>query len=129
MSEEVKKVDTKVAAVEEVKAAGKKAAKAVKPVADKAAKKTKEVKDSVKKAATKVAAKATKVVSAPEVYVQFQGMEVDEQSVIARVKAQFVAEGHREGNIKSLKLYFKPEENAAYYVINDKVAGRVDLFA
>lgn len=45
-----------------------------------------------------------------------------------KVKAQFVAEGHRAGAIKKLDIYIKPEENAAYYVINEKFSGRVDLF-
>ena len=48
--------------------------------------------------------------------------------MVEKVKAQFVAEGHRAGNIKSLRIYIKPEDKAAYYVINDKNAGRVDLF-
>ena len=28
----------------------------------------------------------------------------------------------------SLKLYLKPEDRAAYFVINDRYAGKVDLF-
>lgn len=31
-------------------------------------------------------------------------------------------------SIKTLQLYLKPEESAAYYVINQKFAGKVDLF-
>ena len=41
---------------------------------------------------------------------------------------QAVADGHRASSIKSLQVYLKPEEFAAYYVINQKFAGRVDLF-
>ena len=40
----------------------------------------------------------------------------------------FVAEGHRAGCIKTLNIYVKPEEYKAYYVINDKFFGSVDLF-
>ena len=40
----------------------------------------------------------------------------------------FVSEGHRVSTIKSLKLYLKPEDGFAYYVINEKFAGRVPLF-
>ena len=43
-------------------------------------------------------------------------------------KKQFVAEGHRAGCIKTLNIYVKPEEYKAYYVINDKFFGSVDLF-
>ena len=50
------------------------------------------------------------------------------QAAVDRIKAEYVAQGHRASSIKSLKVYLKPEDNAAYYVINDKLAGRVDLF-
>ena len=50
------------------------------------------------------------------------------EEAVEKAKAQFVAEGHRESSIKSLRVYLKPEDGAAYYVINDKIAGRVDLF-
>ena len=29
--------------------------------------------------------------------------------------------------IKKLSIYIKPEENAAYYVVNDKVQGKADI--
>ena len=29
--------------------------------------------------------------------------------------------------MKSVSLYLKPEENAAYYVINEEVSGKIDL--
>ena len=34
---------------------------------------------------------------------------------------------HKRTPITSLKLYLKPEENAAYYVINEKDTGKVDM--
>ena len=33
-----------------------------------------------------------------------------------------------EENKKMVNIYIKPEEYSAYYVINDKFSGRVDLF-
>ena len=65
---------------------------------------------------------------APEVYLQYCGEEADQNAIIEKIKEQYVSEGHRAGNIKSLKLYLKPEDRAAYYVINDRYAGKVDLF-
>ena len=35
--------------------------------------------------------------------------------------------GRKESELKSLTLYVKPEESAAYYVINDDVTGKVEL--
>ena len=82
------------------------------------------------KAAAKkpVAKKAAKEVLKPEITVQYQNLEVTTEAVEERVKAQFAAEGHRVGTIKKLNIYVKPEEYAAYYVINDKFTGRVYLF-
>lgn len=83
-------------------------------------------KNKTTKAAEKVTAK--KEASAPEIYVQFGASESSVQAAVDRIKAEYVAQGHRASSIKSLKVYLKPEDNAAYYVINDKLAGRVDLF-
>ena len=124
----VKAAEAKVAAkVEETKTAAKEAT--AKVVA-----KVEETKNAAKetevKAATKVEEpkKTAKEELKPEVYIQYQGREGVVEDAIKKVTEQFVAEGHRASTIKSLQLYLKPEENAAYYVINQKIAGRVDLF-
>ena len=129
--------EKKVAEVKEVKPAEVKAA--VKAEEEKVVEKAAEVKETVK-ATVKTAAKKTaqkkttrktttnKEASSTEVFVEFYGQQSSVESVEERVKAAFVAEGHKAGTIKSLKIYLKPEEQAAYYVINDKFAGRVDLF-
>lgn len=96
----------------------------------------KEVKVEEKKAPAKKAATATKKAPAKKaaakvetvVTVQFMGNEVAVSAVEEKVKAQFVAEGNKASSIKSLNIYVKPEESAAYYVINGDVTGRVDLF-
>ncbi len=77
------------------------------------------------KAGTK---KAAKDEVKPEVFIQFQNKEAVVEDAIEKAKGQFVADGHRVSTIKSLQIYLKPEEGAAYYVINQKFAGRVDLF-
>lgn len=78
--------------------------------------------------AAKKAAKAAKEELKPEVFIQYQGNEAIVADVIEKAKNEFVADGHRASSIKSLQVYLKPEEFAAYYVINQKFAGRVDLF-
>ena len=113
-------------AVEEKTAA--KAASSTKPVVEtkETAKPVKEKKPS--RAAKKAAANAAKEELVPEVFIQYQGNEAIVADVIEKAKNEFVAEGHRASSIKSLQVYLKPEEFAAYYVINQKFAGRVDLF-
>ena len=49
------------------------------------------------------------------------------EDVMEKAKAAYVAEGHRACAIKSVRLYIKPEERKAYYVINDKAAGSIEL--
>ena len=128
----VKAAEAKVAAkVEETKTAAKEAtAKVVAKVEEtkNAAKETAAETAKKRKPRTKTAKKAAKEELKPEVYIQYQGREGVVEDAIKKVTEQFVAEGHRASTIKSLQLYLKPEENAAYYVINQKIAGRVDLF-
>lgn len=62
-----------------------------------------------------------------EVFVQFAGEEFVVEEVMDKAKAAYVAEGHRASAIKSIRLYIKPEERKAYYVINEKAAGSIEL--
>ena len=127
----VKAVETKAA--ETAKVVEQKAAETAKVVEQKAkevaeetAKKAEEVKTTAKKTIAKAAAK-TAVVE-PRVIVQYQNREVDTAAITERIKAQFISEGHKAGCIKELNIYVKPEEYSAYYVINDKFSGHVNLF-
>ncbi len=117
------KTETTVPKAEEVKAE-------VKEEAKKAPAKKAEVKEEAKKAPAKKAtpAKAAKAEIKTALYVQFAGNEVTEADIIDKVKAAYVAEGHKESAIKEINLYVKPEEYAVYYVINDKAIGKVNLF-
>ena len=116
---EVKEVKVEAPVVEakaEVKAEAKKAP-AKKAPAKKAA--TTEKKAPAKKAA----AKAETVIT-----LEFGDYTAVMTSVEEKVKAQIVAEGMKASAIKSLNIYVKPFENAAYYVVNGDVSGKVDLF-
>ena len=134
------KVETKVAA--KVEAPVKEVEVKVEAVK---AEPVKEVKEEVKKApAKKAAAKAETVKKEtvkketvkketakksvePAVVVQFGGQEVDMATVIENAKKAFEAEGNKVSSIKEIQIYVKPEEYAAYYVING-VSGRINLF-
>ena len=105
-------------AKEVAKATTKAVVEKAEPVVKKAAKKA--------KAATK--AKKEKQPAKTEIIVQYQQNAANLGELEDKVKKQFVAEGHRAGCIKTLNIYVKPEEYMAYYVINDKFFGSVDLF-
>ena len=90
---------------------------------------TEKKKPGRKPAAKNTAAKTEtkKVEKKDEVFVQFAGEEFVVEDVMEKAKAAYIAEGHRACAIKSVRLYIKPEEKKAYYVINDKAAGSIDL--
>ena len=50
--------------------------------------------------------------------VQFAGKEVTEKDLIAAVKKAYTKKGNKVGDIKTIEIYVKPEESAAYYVVN-----------
>ena len=53
------------------------------------------------------------------VFVQFAGAEYSLDDVRASVKKAWMAEtGKKESDIKDIQIYVKPEEHAAYYVVN-----------
>ena len=103
--------------------------------------KTRTTRTTAKKTAEKLAAEkkptaekkpavrrtAKKAVNA-EVYVQFLGKEIYAKDVLENVKKIWTEEmGKKEKDLKDVKIYIKPEENAAYYVINGDVTGAVGL--
>ena len=77
--------------------------------------KAEEPKKETKKApAKRAAAKDIKT----SVVVQFAGKEVTEKELIAAVKKAYTKKGNKVVDIKTIEIYVKPEENAAYYVVN-----------
>lgn len=60
-------------------------------------------------------------------YVQFAGREISTETIQEWVKADFVAAGHKESEIKELKIYIKPEDKRAYYVVNENYTASISL--
>ena len=110
---EVKAAETKTVKAAETKTV-KAEAKAEAPKAE--AKKAEEPKkETAKKApAKRTTAKDIKT----SVVVQFAGKEVTEKDLIAAVKKAYTKKGNKVGDIKTIEIYVKPEESAAYYVVN-----------
>lgn len=130
-----KAAETKAKEVVKETAKAEAPAKVEAPVKVAAAKKAPAKKVTTKKAPAKKAEakkpeakKPAAVASKVSVKVQYQNNEVNVVDVEEKVKAQFVAEGHTATSIKKVEIYVKPEDYSAYYVINEKFSGRVDLF-
>ena len=115
-----KAIETRAAVLKEAAPAEKTEEKAVvkKAAAKKAA--------PVKKAASTKALK--KVEPNIEMFLQFAGKEYTEQEIFQKVKEIWTKTLRQKvGDMLDVKIYLKPEESAAYYVINGDTTGRVDL--
>lgn len=92
-------------------------------------------KKTTKKAATektaaekKTTTRRKKVVVNTEVFVQFMGKEVYTTELVENIKLAWAAENERTvEEITDLKIYVKPEENKAYYVVNGEMGSTYEL--
>lgn len=64
----------------------------------------------------------------PEHILQYGGTDIPIDGLADEAKAAFRAAGNRNA-VTDLKIYIKPEDGAAYYVINDGFSGKLDLAA
>ncbi len=79
------------------------------------------------KAEAKAAREAKKIADVKvTAFVQFMGSEAAVNDLVEAAKADFKA-SHKRTKIESLRLYVKPEDYTAYYVINDSFAGQVSM--
>ena len=116
-----KKLETKAAVLvdtpEETKAAETKTAEKKAPAKKAAAKKPAAKKAPAKKAEVKT-----------EIFLQFAGKEYTEKEIFQKVKEIWTKVlKNKVGDMKDVKIYLKPEESAAYYVVNGDTTGKVDL--
>ncbi|MBE5843857.1 MAG: hypothetical protein E7302_06685 [Butyrivibrio sp.] len=102
----------------EVKKRTDPATKAVKKQSAKAADAVKAVESNLLEASSK---KNTKT----EFFVQYKDYEIRAEDIAAKIREDYIAEGNKASDIKELQVYLKPEENAAYYVINHKDTGKL----
>ena len=105
----------------------KKAAAAAKNAAggalDTAAKAAKKTVEGGARAAEKI---TNSLIPAAEIVLQYSGAEIEAATLADAAVAQFRA-AKKRARIKDIKLYLKPEERAAYYVINGSFSGKVDF--
>lgn len=120
-----KKAATAVQAeVKETKKTTAKKATATKAVAEKAA----EVKETKKATTTKKAATTKAAAKKEEVTVEFAGKAYTTEQLVQIAKDVWKYDlGRKATEFKTVKIYVKPEENQAYYVVNDEVTGSFSL--
>ncbi|MCH5260773.1 MAG: hypothetical protein J1F18_13505 [Lachnospiraceae bacterium] len=62
----------------------------------------------------------------PEIIVQYQGSDIALDTLVDAAKADFHTNKKRT-LVTDLKLYVKPEDSMAYYVINGTFEGKISL--
>lgn len=123
---EPKKEEVKTEAVAAVKEASKAETKKAAEPKKTAAKKTAAKKPAAKKAAATTTRKTTakKAASEAVVHLQFAGKSYTTEDLVQSAKDVWQYDLNRKPeDFKKVSLYVKPEENQAYYVINDDVEG------
>ena len=117
-------------ATETVAKTVEKAVKAAEKTTKAVAEKAEEVKEAVKETAKAPAKRTTtrKTAVKETVYLQYLGKEINKDDLVKQVKDIWTKElKNKAGDLKSVTLYLTPEENMAYYVINDDVTGSIAL--
>ena len=130
-----KKLETKAGVLVDTPAAEEKKAATAKTAAKKttakkatAAKTTAAKKTAAKKTTATKKAAAKKAEIKTEMYLQFSGKEYSQEEILQKVKDIWTYDLHQNvDDIKDVQLYLKPEESAAYYVVNGVESGKVDL--
>lgn len=56
-------------------------------------------------------------------YIEYYGKQIDESTLIKKAKAIWTSNGNKAADLKSIKLFVKPEEDMVYYVFNEEVTG------
>ncbi len=130
-----KKLETKAGVLVDTPAAEEKKAATAKTAAKKttakkatAAKTTAAKKTAAKKTTATKKAAAKKAEIKTEMYLQFSGKEYSQEEILQKVKDIWTYDLHQNvDDIKDVQLYLKPEESAAYYVVNGVESGKVVL--
>lgn len=115
-----KKVTTSAPAVAVEKKEVPAETKAVKEVKKEEVKKEEVKKEEVRKAEPKKTARKApaKKEAKTGVVVQFAGKEFSGEELVEAAKKAYAASGQDVSAIETLTVYVKPEESAAYYVVN-----------
>lgn len=60
-------------------------------------------------------------------YIEFNGKQLEDKLILANIKKKWTEAGNKLGDMKTLSLYIKPEEQTVYYVINEMIHEKIEL--
>lgn len=61
------------------------------------------------------------------VYYEFAGQKYEEKKIFSQIRELWLSAGNKSSELKALHVYIKPEDEKAYYVINDDITGSIAL--
>ena len=64
-----------------------------------------------------------------EFFVEFDGSQKNLEDIEDAIKNSWKSEGNKMKDLKSLRIYYKPQDHIAYYVINGDGKGEKDSLA
>ncbi len=133
--------DTKVAKDRETtkeamrSSGGKEGAKATKAAAKKTPmqRKPREKKAAAEGKAASTTAKTTRTRTTKremktELFLEYGELQMSQEDVIKKVKHSYKAQRKKIGEMKSVRIYLKPEEGMIYYVVNGTDHGSCSLY-
>lgn len=62
-----------------------------------------------------------------ELIVEIDGRQVNTTGFMDSVKEFWKSEGNKVKDLKSVSLYYKPEESLCYYVLNGEIRGNFQV--
>lgn len=61
------------------------------------------------------------------VVIQFQGIERQQEELMELVRQDIMERGITDAELEKVDVYIKPEERAVYYVVNDRINGKISF--
>ena len=58
-----------------------------------------------------------------DLYIEVFGKKIEHKVIVEKVKEIWKADGNKVKDLSNLEVYYKPEEQMCYYVINGEVEG------
>jgi hypothetical protein len=56
-------------------------------------------------------------------YVEYQGNKTKTDEFVTEIKKLWIEAGNKVKDIKNIEIYYKPEENKCYFVVNEDFSG------
>jgi len=59
--------------------------------------------------------------------IEFGGKKIEHKQLFKTLKEIWSSQGNKIKELKDVELFYKPEENACYYVINSEITGKFEI--